>query len=63
VPDHDGKDMAPQALVPTPTDDVLPRRFADFGTMAEALDYAAQSRRGLNFHDHRARLIRAYPFT
>jgi fatty-acyl-CoA synthase len=63
VPDHDGKDAAPGALVPTPTDDGLPRRFADFGTMAEALDYAAQSRRGLNFHDHRARLIRPYPFT
>jgi fatty-acyl-CoA synthase len=63
VPDHDGKEAAPDALVPTPTDDALPRRFADFGTMAEALDYAAQSRRGLNFHDHRARLVRAYPFT
>ena len=61
--DHDGKDMGPEALVPTPTDDVLPRRFADFGTMSEALDYAARSKRGLNFHDHRARLVRAYPFT
>jgi fatty-acyl-CoA synthase len=63
VPDHDGKDAARDALVPTPTDDALPRRFADFGTMTEALDYAAQSRRGLNFHDHRARLVRPYPFT
>ena len=46
----------------TPTADELPRRFADFPTMTEALDYAAQGRRGLNFHDARATLTRAYPF-
>ena len=28
-------------LRPTPTDDDLPRRFSDFATMPEALDYAA----------------------
>jgi fatty-acyl-CoA synthase len=50
------------ALQPTPTDDDLPRRFADFDTMPEALDYAARGRRGLNFHDARGRLIRSYPF-
>ena len=50
------------ALIPTPTDDDLPRRYADFATMPEALDYAALSKRGINFHDHRARLVRAYPF-
>ena len=61
--DHDGKDAATEPLSPTPTDDALPRRFADFGTMSEALDYAARSKRGLNFHDHRARLVRVYPFT
>jgi fatty-acyl-CoA synthase len=63
VHDHDGKDAAIERLIPTPTDDALPRRFADFGTMSEALDYAARSKRGLNFHDHRARLVRVYPFT
>jgi len=63
VPDLAGKDALPEALVPTPTDDSLPRRQADFGTMSEALDYAAQSARGLNFHDHRARLVRAYPYS
>ncbi|HYI64744.1 MAG TPA: fatty acyl-AMP ligase [Allosphingosinicella sp.] len=62
MPDLDGKDATLEALVPTPTDDPLLRRFADFGTMCEALDYAARSKRGINFHDHRARLIRAYPF-
>ncbi|KAK0359215.1 hypothetical protein LTR94_032194, partial [Friedmanniomyces endolithicus] len=47
---------------PTPTADPLPRRFADFATLAEALDYAAQTARGLNFHDARGTLQRAYPF-
>ncbi|QNE05316.1 fatty acyl-AMP ligase [Croceicoccus marinus] len=49
-------------LVPTPNEDALERRFADFGTFAEALDYAARGKRGLNFHDARGRLVRAYPF-
>ncbi|WP_243450859.1 fatty acyl-AMP ligase [Sphingosinicella sp. CPCC 101087] len=31
--------------------------------MPEALDYAAQGVRGLNFHDARGRLVRAYPFS
>ncbi|HEX8401583.1 MAG TPA: fatty acyl-AMP ligase [Allosphingosinicella sp.] len=46
----------------TPTNDTLPRRFADFGTLGEALDYAATGARGLNFHDPRGRLARAYPY-
>jgi fatty-acyl-CoA synthase len=29
-------------LAPTPTDDSLPRRLADFETLGEALDYAAK---------------------
>jgi len=52
-----------ESLVPTPTDDALPRRLADFATLGEALDYAAQGVRGLNFHDPRGTLIRAYPFS
>jgi len=48
---------------PTPTgDEALPRRFADFATLGEALDYAARGQRGLNFHDPRGALVRAYPF-
>jgi fatty-acyl-CoA synthase len=46
----------------TPTADRLPRRFADFRTLGEALDYAATGVRGLNFHDPRGRLARAYPY-
>ncbi|GKS02429.1 fatty acyl-AMP ligase [Sphingomonas aquatilis] len=47
---------------PTPTLDALPRRFADFATLGEALDYAATGVRGLNFHDTRGTLARPYPF-
>jgi len=49
-------------LRPTPTEDQLPRRMADFATLGEALDYAATGVRGLNFHDPRGNLLRAYPF-
>ncbi len=44
------------ALVPTPTDDDLPRRLGDFGTLVEALEYAARGRRGLNFYSPRGEL-------
>jgi fatty-acyl-CoA synthase len=53
----------PDILVPTPTADDLPRRFADFDTLGDALDYAAQGGRGLNFHDPRGNLVRAYPYS
>ena len=53
---------APGVIVPTPTEDALPRRFADFATVGEALDYAAQGVRGLNFHDPRGALTRSYGF-
>src|SRR5687767_8719575 len=57
-------DACAAPLLATPTDDPgLPRRFSNFATMPEALDYAAQGVRGLNFHDARGRLIRRYPFT
>src|SRR5690242_232705 len=46
----------------TSTLDTLPRRLADFGTVGEALDYAAQGRRGLNFHDARGSLTQAYTY-
>ena len=60
-------DAAPQgtnaALVATPNHDDLPRRLSDFATFGEALDYAAQGKRGLNFHDPRGNLVRPYPFS
>jgi fatty-acyl-CoA synthase len=67
VLDHDGQikprgATALEALQPTPTDDDLPRRYADFATMTEALDYVAQGRKGINFHDARATLVRVYPY-
>ena len=49
-------------LVPTPNDCPLPLRRADFATFTEAVDYAAQSRKGLNFHDARGQLERVYPY-
>ena len=53
-------DLAPAGA--TPTLDDLPRRTADFATLGEALDYAASGRRGMNFHDARGTLVRAYPY-
>jgi fatty-acyl-CoA synthase len=50
-------------LISTPTKDHLLRRFSDFETLGEALDYAATGQRGLNFHDMRGALARAYPYT
>jgi fatty-acyl-CoA synthase len=49
-------------MVPTPNEDTLTRRFSDFGTFGEALDYAATGRRGMNFHDARGNLARVYPY-
>jgi len=46
----------------TPTLDALQRRLADFATIGEALDYAAQGRRGLNFHDARGTLTETYTY-
>lgn len=54
-------DLAPPGA--TPTIDRLPRRIADFETLAQALDYAAQGRKGMNFHDARGSLVRAYPYS
>ncbi|KMS60183.1 acyl-CoA synthetase [Novosphingobium barchaimii LL02] len=52
-----------QALIPTPNEDVLERRFADFATFGDALDYAATGQRGFNFHDPRGTLTRVYPYS
>ena len=52
----------PDGLTHTPTFCALPRRYADFVTLGDALDYAARGTRGLNYHDHRAELVRVVPF-
>jgi fatty-acyl-CoA synthase len=54
---------AAAGLVPTPNHDAHPRRFSDFATFGDAIDYAAQGVRGMNFHDPRGTLIRVYPFS
>ena len=46
----------------TPTTDRFARRIADFTTLGEAVDYAAKGQRGMNFHDARGTLVRAYPY-
>ena len=66
VPDnatgHSGAEQTAN-LIATPTEDRLARRFADFGTLGAALDYAATGARGFNFHDARGALKRVYPFS
>ena len=54
--------VADTELAPTPTDDALPRRYADFPTLGDALDYAARTMRGLNFYDPRGTLIQPYRY-
>ena len=51
-------------LTITPTDDPgLPRRKADFATLLEALDYAAQGVRGFNFYSARGELVDVLTFS
>ena len=58
------KNAATKAVLkPTPTQCALERRFSDFATLGEALDYAAKGQRGLNFHDPRGNLARPYPYS
>ncbi|TCD04807.1 fatty acyl-AMP ligase [Erythrobacteraceae bacterium CFH 75059] len=54
--------MTDAGLIPTPNDCPLPRRRADFATFAEAIDYAARSEKGLNFHDARGSLEHVLPY-
>ncbi|MCB2087355.1 MAG: fatty acyl-AMP ligase, partial [Sphingomonadaceae bacterium] len=55
--------MTDAALTPTPNDCPLPRRRSDFATFNEAVDYAARSAKGLNFHDMRGTLERVYTYS
>ncbi len=50
-------------LTPTATfDPTTPRIMSDFNTLGDALDYAAQGIKGLNFHDMRGNLSQVYTF-
>ncbi|MBY6218655.1 fatty acyl-AMP ligase [Qipengyuania aquimaris] len=55
--------MNDAVLTPTPNDCNLPRRRSDFATFNDAIDYAARSEKGLNFHDMRGNLARVYPYS
>ena len=47
---------------PTPTEGGTPRRFGDFDTLADALDYAADGETGLNFYNGKGELAVALPY-
>ncbi|WP_298307916.1 fatty acyl-AMP ligase [uncultured Erythrobacter sp.] len=55
--------MTDAALTPTPNDCELPRIRAKFATFNDAIDYAARSKKGMNFHDMRGKLERVYPYS
>ncbi|MGB8601951.1 MAG: fatty acyl-AMP ligase [Rhizomicrobium sp.] len=55
------KPSAAAAAVPTPTDSGLERRF-HFSSLAEALDYAATGKSGMNFYSDRLDLKRAVSY-
>ncbi len=46
----------------TPTENTVPLRRADFATLAEALDYAAQGQTGCNFYNGRGELYEVLPY-
>ena len=50
-------------LTSTPNDCALPRIRSDFATFNDAIDYAAKSEKGLNFHDMRGTLELVYPYS
>ena len=55
--------MTDAVLTPTPNDCDLPRRRSDFAAFNDAIDYAARSAKGLNFHDMRGALEKVYPYS
>jgi fatty-acyl-CoA synthase len=64
IPDAD-KDVrepvAPNVAVPTPTSSSVKLRF-HFDSFADALDYAATGRSGMNFYSDRLQLVEAMPY-
>ncbi|MBA4046255.1 MAG: acyl-CoA synthetase [Erythrobacter sp.] len=56
------RNLAATDVTPTPNDCDLPRIRAQFATFNDAIDYAARSRKGLNFHDMRGELARVYSY-
>ena len=54
--------MSSSELNPTPTNHSLQFRAADFATLTEALDYAAQGETGANFYTGRGAIYCALPY-
>ncbi|MCB1708361.1 MAG: AMP-binding protein, partial [Halioglobus sp.] len=54
--------MSSSELKPTPTNHSLPFRAADFTTLTEALDYAAQGETGANFYTGRGGIYSSVPY-
>ena len=54
--------MSSSELNPTPTNHSLQFRAADFATLTEALDYAAQGETGANFYTGRGAIYDALPY-
>ena len=54
--------MSSLELHSTPTNHALPFRAADFATLTEALDYAAQGETGANFYTGRGAIYAALPY-
>ncbi len=50
------------SLTATPTEHKLERRFADFATLSEALDYAAKGDTGCNFYSGTGQLVAVLPY-
>ncbi len=50
------------SVQPTPTEHNLARRYADFATLSEALDYAADGATGCNFYTGRGKLFAVLPY-
>lgn len=49
-------------MTPTPKENCISQRLADFDTLAEALEYAAQGATGFNFYDARGNLKTVLPY-
>jgi fatty-acyl-CoA synthase len=51
------------SVIATPTKHNLKRRFADFSTLSEALDYAAKGDTGCNFYSGTGELLAVLPYS
>ena len=49
-------------IIPTPKTHQHPFRAADFATLTDALDYAAQGETGANFYTRRGQLYASLPY-